>query len=321
LGKDESRKNKYLNAEDVFLPLSIFYRFEIPVERKFMVKQLGIEKDKINKLIELSEIIETEEIGRNKMLSLFHSSIADLYFRVYRAYPSLGEELKDKIVNQKEENLEYCLFYKYMTSIDPRNAIDVVYHLVRDWRHEKVGKLLLKKLIEDRNIKDIIRKGIEKEGDLEKIGWCMYNTPIGYKLADQIVDTLLTKIEKEGDVAKIGFCVWNSYFIYRSRSKAYSKLFDIILSKIEKEEDIDTIGSYMMGIAKVGIYGDENTVSKLLDAVSFKIEKIIEKGENMEMIMLQLGRIAFVDEEVAQEIVNHINPKIREELQKEGGLK
>ena len=44
-GKDESGKNKYLNAEDVFFPLSVFYRFEISVERDFLEEQMGIEKN------------------------------------------------------------------------------------------------------------------------------------------------------------------------------------------------------------------------------------------------------------------------------------
>jgi hypothetical protein len=87
-------------------------------------EQLGIDEDKINRLIELSEIIEREEIGRNRMLSLIHSSIADLYFGVYQAYSSFGRRIKKKILNRRGEDLQYCLFYKYITSTDPRNAID-----------------------------------------------------------------------------------------------------------------------------------------------------------------------------------------------------
>jgi hypothetical protein len=116
-----------INAEDVFLPLSVFYRrFEIPIERNFLVKQLEIEDEKINALIELSEIIETEEKGRYRVLSLNHASIGELYFGAYQRYPSLGERVKEKILNQKDADLEYCLFYKYIISTDPRNALDIV---------------------------------------------------------------------------------------------------------------------------------------------------------------------------------------------------
>ena len=156
LGKDESGKDKFLNAADIFLPLSVFYRFEIPIERNFLEELLELEKDKINKLIGLSEIIETEEIGKKQMLSLIHSSIADLYFKAYWAYPSLGKRSKEKILEQKDEDLlQYCLFYKYMTSTDPRNAIDVVIQLGGDGFMEKGGRTLLEQLIEDGKIPKI----------------------------------------------------------------------------------------------------------------------------------------------------------------------
>ncbi|MCK4734293.1 MAG: DUF4062 domain-containing protein, partial [Methanophagales archaeon] len=121
-------RNMSPGAEDAFLPLSVFFRFEIPVERNFLEEQLKIEGDEINKLIENSEIIETEEIGRNRMLSLIHSSVAELYFGAYQKYPDFGRRTKKKILNQRVEDLQYCLFYKYVTSTDPRNAIDVVAH-------------------------------------------------------------------------------------------------------------------------------------------------------------------------------------------------
>ena len=106
-----------INAEDVFLPLSIFYRFEIPIEREFLEEQMGIEGTIINRLIEMSEILETEDIGRNKMLSFNHSSIAELYYGAYQRYPSFGKGISNKILNQKDRNefLENCLFYKYIT--------------------------------------------------------------------------------------------------------------------------------------------------------------------------------------------------------------
>ena len=188
-----------INAEDIFLPLSVFYRFEIPIERKFLEVQLEIEENKITQLIELSEIIETEEIGRNRMLSLIHSSVADLYFKTYQAYPSLGEKVKDKILNKSNEDLQYCLFYKYITSTDPRNAVDVVIYfmiyigivLVMGVAaifseiflgKEKVEKsirggtekedeavTLFKKLLGDKKVEKAVKEGIEKEENVEKI--------------------------------------------------------------------------------------------------------------------------------------------------------
>ncbi|NMX21667.1 hypothetical protein C5S30_04380 [ANME-1 cluster archaeon GoMg4] len=207
LGKDESGEDKFLNAEDIFLPLSIFYRFEIPIERKFLEDQLEIKENKINQLIELSEIIETEEIGRNRMLSLIHSSVAELYFKTYQAYPALGDKNKDKIIDKCNEDLQYCLFYKYITSTDTSNASDIFVHfgillggifvvtlidkLLGDGKVGKaisdIGKvdevvILLNKLVEDKKVEKAIKDGIEKEDIVHKF----FDTLFGKKVENAI---------------------------------------------------------------------------------------------------------------------------------------
>ena len=313
LGKDESGKNKYLNAEDVFLPLSVFYGFEIPIERDFLEEQLGIEEDKINELIELSEITETEEIGRNRMISLIHSSVADLYFRAYQAYPSLGRRIKKRILNQREEDLEYCLFYKYMTGTDSRNAVNVVDHLGVVWSNEEG---LRKKLIEDDKIQKSIEEGIEKEEDIKKIGSCVLviaiaSEEVAREIVNRInIDTLLLKIGKEGDVRNIGWCVG---CIVLANKEVGLKLVGSVLPKIEKEEDLEKIGVCVRDIA----YESEEVGLKLVDSVASKIEE----GEDIGKIRLCMWLITGASKKVAREIVNRLNLQLREELQKGGRLK
>ena len=101
----EIKKNGKVNAEEVFYPLSVFYRFEIPVERRF-IENLGIDKRTIDELLSLGELIEFEEIGKRRMLLLHHSSIADIYFEAYKSYPDLGGKLRDLD--------EFSLFYRYL---------------------------------------------------------------------------------------------------------------------------------------------------------------------------------------------------------------
>lgn len=206
----------------------------------------GKDKPRMN----AEDIIETEKIGRNRMLSLIHSSIADLYFRAYQAYPSLGKRIKEKILNQMEEDLQYCLFYKYMTSTDPRNAVDVVARLGRwddfEWRtqeEEEVGAPLIK-LIEAAKIQKSIEQGIEREEEIKEIGECMVT--IAWLASKEVAQEIVNHIN-----------------------------IDTLSSKIEKEEDIGKI-------------------------------------------RLCMRHIAWASEEVAREIVNRQNPKLREELQKRG---
>ena len=315
LGKDDSGKDKFLNAEDVFLPLSGFYRFEVPIERNFLEEQLEIEEDKINQLIELSEIFETEEIGRNIMLSLIHSSVADLYFGAYQRYPDFGRIIKKRILNQREENLEYCLFYKYMISADPKNAIDVVILLGRRGERE----ILLKKLIEDGRVENSIEKGIDKEEDLEKIGWCMLviklkSEEAARKIGNRLnLDILALKIEKEEDIENISTCLMG---ILAASEEVALKFVNYISSRIEKEEDIDNIGRWVdlivhaRSLVLTGIqipWWDEiplKLANRLnIDTLSSKIEK----EEDIETIRWCVSVIAEASDEVAQEIVNRIN--------------
>ncbi len=318
-GKDKTR----INAEDVFLPLSIFYQFEIPVVKDFLEELLEIEKDKINKLIGLSEIIETEEIGKNRTLSLIHSSIADLYLKAYWAYPSLGERSKEEILEQKDEDLlQYCLFYKYMTSTDPRNAIDVVIQLGGDCFMEKGGRTLLEQLIEDGKIQKSIKKGIVKEENIGKVGWCArYIAGANKEVAREIVsciniDTLSSKIKTEEDASgNIVFCVVG---IAAASKEAGLKLVDSVLKRIEIEEDIRMIGWCLGGIA----VASEGVAREIVNRINVDVLLTkIEKEEDIGKIGWCVEGIAAASEEVAQEIINRLNPKIREELQKSGWLK
>ncbi|MCK4734765.1 MAG: hypothetical protein KAT65_20090, partial [Methanophagales archaeon] len=180
-GKDKP----VINAEDVFLPLSVFYSLEIPIERNFLEEQVGIKESIINQLIDVSEIIEKEERGKRRTLSLIHSSIADLYFETYQNYPDFGGNAKN-LFQIDEEDMEYSLFHQYLTSAST-NLLDVVINIgfahitklgslqARHWKDGKRGLMLLKKLVEDEEIVDSIKEGIEKEEDIEKIGSCVMN--------------------------------------------------------------------------------------------------------------------------------------------------
>ena len=309
-----------ISAKDVFFPLSVFYRFEIPVERNFLEEQLELEEDKINELMELSEIIETEEIGKNQMLSLIHSSIAELYFRAYQAYPNLGRRIKKKILNQRDDDLQYCLFYKYMTSTDPRNVVDVVIHLRGDWSNEKGEKTLLKKLIEDDKIQELTVEGIDREEDTRKIGWCfLFIAKIKPKVAQKIAkriefNTLSTKLERGADASGNAICA--AGFAKANNGRRSLKLVNIVHSKIEEERDVENIGWCTWGFAEA----NKELARQITNRINIEtILTKIEKEADIRKIGWCIQGISKANRRVAREIVNRLNPKLREELQKEGG--
>ncbi len=315
---------KIIKAEDVFLPLSVFYRFEIPIERKFLEKQLGIKKEAIEPLIELSEIIETEEKGKPIMLSLNHSSLAELYFTAYQNYPSLGEEIREKILNQKDEKNLYFPFYLYITTTDPRNSVNIVISLHRDLFNKKGGITLLNNLIEEYIIQKSIEKGIEKEEDIEKVGSCLSDIAeaskeVGLKLAESLdINAFSSRINKEEDIGKVGLCV--SYIAGASKvaglKLAESLDINAFSSRINKEVDIIKVVSYVSYIARASKeVGLKLAESLDINAFSSRINKEVD----IIKVGFCVSVIAQASEEVAMRLaisieINTLSSKINKEV-------
>lgn len=304
-----------INAEDVFLPLSIFYRFEIPTEREFLEEQMGIKGTIINRLIEMSEIIETEKMGRNKMLSFNHSSIAELYYGAYQRYPSFGNRISNKILNQKDRKyLENCLFYKYITTY-PRNAVEVVVHL-RDTMKESQGAKILEKLTKCNKIQTSIEEGIKKEKDILDIGKCVLfilqaREKAGSKLVNSI-DTgdLSSKIDNEEDILKIGYSLF--YIDNKEVKKNLVNNIDIdaLSLKIEKEENICSIGDCIEFI----LFSNEKAGLKLVEKID--IDNLLSRIDNessLKKIVLFVTCILHANEEVGMKLIDKFSKRFKKE--------
>ena len=300
-------KNKEsINAEDVFLPLSIFYRYEIPIQRYFLEEQLDIKEEALNRLIGLQEIVETKDT----MLSLHHSSIAELYLGAYLNKSHLGRGIKKKILNGKnEKELEFCLFYRYLIKSDSRNVVDAIIYLGSDLEDKKGGKTLLKNLSEREKIQKSIEIGIEREDNIGKIGKCLFViTRASGKIASYLVETidingLSAKMEKELDALMNGTCLAG---ISIASKESGMKLISIVVSKIDKEEDIEKIGSCVSSIAFVSQEVALKLVEKInIDYLSLKIYN----EEDVEKVSWCVTHIARVSKEVALKLVDSISSK------------
>ncbi len=275
----EVPEQKTIVGQDVLLPLSFFYRFEIPVEKRFLTKTLQIDEGRIDDLASVSEIREIKEKGRRTMLSLHHSSLALLYYEIYRSpdFPELGERVKERIIERsKNDDLEQGLFQLYLKS-EPMNSLDVLIHLGRDWQSKKEGPTLQKKLIEDRQVQGSIERSIEKEDEIEKITRFVARiAKVNEEVALELVDALSLKIEKEEDIFKIGLCVrWIAKASKEITLKLASRININALSlKIEKEEDIGKIGRCVSRIARARKEIALKLASRIdINALSLKIEK------------------------------------------------
>ncbi len=167
-----------------------------------------------------------------------------------------------------------------------------------------------------------IKKGIVKEENIGKIGWCArYIAGANKEVAREIVsciniDTLSSKIKIEEDASgNIVFCVVG---IAAASKEAGLKLVDSVLKRIEKEEDIRQIGWCLGNIAEANKEVAREIANRInVDVLSSKIEKEADIGK----IGWCVEGIAAASEEVAREIVNRLNPRLRKELQKGGWLR
>ncbi len=296
----------YINAEEVFLPLSIFYRYEIPIERDFLEAELDINGKLISQLIKLQKIAETKE---TKMLSLYHSSLAELYLRAYKKYDAFGKRIKKKILNgKKEEDLEYCSFYRYITKC-PINSIDIVNILGDD---EKDGRTLLKKLIEKEEIQKAFENGINKEEDIRKVGSCvayfgLNSEEIGLKLMNGLdMDALSAKINKEEDLLKVAWCLDDISLNY---SEVTLKLIDgldmnALSAKINKEEHIEKIGWLLRTINPKR----KETALKLMNSLDMNaLSAKIDKEEDIEKVEQCISFIRWISLNFTVRLVYSIN--------------
>lgn len=307
---------KIIKAEEVFLPLSIFYRYEIPIERKFLEKQLGIKKETIEQLIGLSEIVETEEIRKPTMLSFQHSSIADLYFGAYINYPSLGEDIKEKLLNGRDEkDLEFYTFYRYLTTTDQIKAVMVVNYLSQYYRELEP---LITKLIKEDKIQKSIAEGIDKIEDIYKVSnsLVIFANQLSEEEANKFsnyinIENLSTKIKmnKEWDLRNIGYIF---LAISNMNKEMVMKLLDSVSSRINEEENLYQILSCFEIAALNKVTGKKLFDTINIDVISLKMNK----AEKLYYIDNCLSWIAYANKNSANEIVSHLNPILRENLRK-----
>ena len=185
------------------------------------------------------------------MLSLHHSSIAELFFEAYQKFPDFGRKIKRNILNGKDKkDLGYYLFHLYLTSTNPRNSIDIGFSLGRDWEDEKDGKTILKELIKSDKIQELIKEEIENEKDIGRMGTYIFiiafvSKEVALKFVISIdINVLSSKINKDWNILKVGKCVSGIAEASKEVAEKVVNNIDIsvLSSKIKKEENINRVG-------------------------------------------------------------------------------
>lgn len=287
-------------AENIFLFLSVFYRWEYPIRREF-IEEFADKKD-IEKLIELNEINKYEENGF-EYLTLHHSESAGVFLRAYIQFMGFGSKAKEKL----GENWFEGLFYQYIRRF-PREVIAVIYLLI-DHRHLKLIEKLLKECF------DAIKDGFDAEDDIRGIGICTFcimeiikESKFEVEL-DKLLDfeKLINKIEVSKDIEGIGWCIWGTALWNKEIMK---RSISIAKDKIDSSDDIEEISGCIWLIAEV----NEKEAQKLLDKIDFEnLKNKINSEKDITKIYFCILYITQVSKVFGEKLIKSLDIQILKE--------
>lgn len=296
------------NADDILLPLSVFYSHGVPIERKFLSQTLNLDNANITELIDYGLIKE-----RDKLISLQHSSVAKIYLETFRNYDFLAKDVKEEL-QERFGDWHLGLFHLYFQS-NPSNCCDTLRDL-HLWRTDIPDKLM-----ENKETKEAVIKGIKKEKNIEKAASCLdffyekkeileslsipdliaklntliYEDPLLMSVSNCIVDFSLASNEFAKKLAEglnvttlraklnelefpfyVGFCVWGvsqgSEKVGRLLTEGLN--IDSLRKKLEKEKSISAIGGCLATLSRA----DKKFTKEL--AESLNIVSLRTKVEN-----------------------------------------
>ena len=200
-------------AEDIFLPLSILNRFEIPMEKRILTSKeygLGIAKKKIDDLIEKNEIVEKTVMGSEERsaLTLHHSSLAELIHQTYQN-TELGEDFKDRFNTSGDSDFEKGFLLHYLIHSDLLYYVDTT---SLEFQDVFMGTIMQN--ISDDGLREKIKRAVQHNADsnkeLERIELHLYGylTTLPTDFVAQLVkelnlDRLARRINETSDGTRI----------------------------------------------------------------------------------------------------------------------
>lgn len=310
-------KSRYINAENILLPLSVFFRYEIPIERRFLENQLKIQGDLINKLTTVGEIKKWRGQKGGELIALHHSSMAELYFDTYKYYKDLGGEIKYTI---GIDDWDSKLFHQYFQSKPEYiiSSLSKLYNAYLDgylYQDPLVDlfntEITIEKIFENVNESMIIRNINNLRDDLRKLPHKIFvKDYLSYLGETTILDLL--KNSKLNQIRS--FLGWSWYY-YNSIDvqKAY-KIFveEYHLFKKMYESTLYEINSFLHGLRHVEPQKTSDLGKNLAqDAIKEleKVDNIPEKlaDSSIEAIQLLLYNIYKTGKD-PQFIINQIKP-------------
>jgi len=289
-------------GEDIFLFLSVFFRYEIPLRKEF-IEELAENSETIEKLVKLDEINKISKDGF-EYLAMHHSEVAEVFVRAFKRYEGFGHRIKEKIGTDWDEKL----FHLYMQRF-PDELVDIIFGLITSG-----GGIFNPPGEDDENPRSIFAKSIlkksfdkfvalmNKEIDIEKIGSCIQGISLmdDDKITRKLIESLnridlKEKIEKEANIVKIGRCISDIAYADKTLSSWLLNNIRIIrlADKIDTESDIFKIYLCIQGIYS----SDVAATGRLFEGLDLEnLENKMQDGNDISAIGHCIATIANINE-------------------------
>jgi len=256
----------YIDASNIFFPLSLLYKFDIPLEKNYLIK-IGLKEEEINKLISLKEIIEDKAM---RLLSLNHSSVANVYSLTYAEFPGLG----DKIRRSFKGDEEFEVFRDYLLC-NPINFLKIFIELKGDLKNNRNGLSLLEKLINDKSVQGLFKDRIYTERDIINMIFSIYSikdvNPLFLKelIENLDISKIIKKINYEEKLSKLPLFLLNMKNVDKDLSIKIIQGIDVrSIAKRVAHEEMMIISSILMAFYNL----DEDIASKF-------VKQLIDEGD------------------------------------------
>lgn len=322
----EIDKNKPRTAEDIFLPLSILNRYEIPVEEHFLTDTengLGIKKQKINALLDQHEILLVPDLKGTIVMdgvTLPHSKLAELIFETYWE-TSLGADIIRDIIKisgngdaDNKDKFEESFLLHYLCHSDLLYYIDTTSFFFMDFVSYLIGENLpndsLKKKLEGD-----IQRTIDSDTDLEETEVHLYGlSSIRHKnVMSELVQELdfgklSRRIDGTDDIDRI------SSFFGTTQGPFLKELMGQINAESLKSKvvnDIWALSAVLGALANT----DKAITRRVLDVVGIPhIKELFSKSEFSSTTEMGkcYGLIAAADDKLAHELSMIAKARLKE---------
>lgn len=248
-----------IDAGDIFLPVAAFYRFELPVEKRLLTKELQLNQSSIDELVALGELTQFRDKRRGELLSISHSSVASKYFETYRdpSFSGLGIDVKEQIRRRSnQDDWERGLVYVALESSPINVFLDLIevsdfdpfFDTLEFVEDVAAGFIeLLTKFLKDDRLLGSVERAIGIEEDLDRLSKFIRTIAgLNKEAAVRLYNSALVRLERETLQSCVGF-VWGLIENWEF-PECLAPSIETLLSKMQKTEDLQDIGGLVKDI-------------------------------------------------------------------------